>query len=379
MQQTFVLSNDFLLGFLPAVVLLSALAIIPYRRYLEISFLRACGVWLVSAVAGICFFISRFISIQKMGNIPFLDKETIIYSAVFGGVMFLFLIPLIIKLYRKWIGGDLTENEKLASVDGVRAWLTVGNLICCGGISFCCWWAFDYSLWGCLLISVAVVAFYPLLNMFSQSSQQRAVVPPAPPTGEECFKERDKVLSLLEEGKITPEESAELLNALNISSNNPSFSRPKTNNLLVVGGALILIGFFLPWFTYDLGKEMANMTSQMKQEMSRMGVNVPMNLNVPNANVTSRYVVSGADGGGQALGILLLGLGAAMAPFFAFNIDRASRRTITLICLAAGSAILLYLLSSSMRFASFGFFIVLAGYACEWIGLLRDWQEEQEA
>src|SRR6516165_8225176 len=39
----------------------------------------------------------------------------------------LLAVPFVVRLYRKWIGGQLSGVEKLPGRDGVRAWLTPGN------------------------------------------------------------------------------------------------------------------------------------------------------------------------------------------------------------------------------------------------------------
>ncbi len=373
MQQTFVTTQVAWFGLIPAIFLLSILAIYPIKRYLDISFLKAVGIWFISVVAGAAFIVYRMYQVERMRGLPYNLKEDMMIGAIFGGVMFLFLVPLAIKLYRKWIGGVLSETEKQADMDGVRAWLTVGNLICCAGISVCSGMAFPVSGWGILFLTVGAVLAYPLINLFSQSSQ-RSTSPPAPPVHDENSKEREKILSLMEEGKITPEESAELLNAL--AAPLPASSQPTPNirNLLAIGGTLVLIGFFLPWFSVDVGQEMNKAMTEVSKMMPK-NMPAPPQGNFFTQNINMKNVASGADMGGIAFGAMLLGLCVAVLPFLALNLDPSSRQTLMLIGLAGGSAILLYLLSRNFRFISYGFLLVLAGYVCEWLALFFERQE----
>ena len=60
--------------------------------------------------------------------------------------------------------------------------------------------------------------------------------------------QRDRILKMVEEGKINTEEGTELLDAMGRSSalrGEEKFSR--LDMIMLMGGALVVLGFFLPW------------------------------------------------------------------------------------------------------------------------------------
>src|SRR6478736_6284384 len=96
---------------------------------------------------------------------------------------------------------------------------------------------------------------------------------------------------------------------------------------------------------------------------------------MPMANVMKSTVVR-ANGGdiGHGLGwlILILGGTAALLPFFAKQLDRATMRNLRWLSLGIGGLLLLYVLSSDASSVSVGLVVVLAGYICEGIGIRRE-------
>src|ERR1019366_4955733 len=83
----------------------------------------------------------------------------------------LLAVPFAAKLYDKWIGDHLTDAEKLPGIDGVRAWLGVGNVVCAGLIPICVWQLFGYSPVGILALTFGALLVYPLLRMASDSAR----------------------------------------------------------------------------------------------------------------------------------------------------------------------------------------------------------------
>lgn len=118
----------------------------------------------------------------------------------------LLAVPFAARLYQKWIGGGLTEAERRPNMDGVRAWLSAGNLLCAILISFCAWERFAISPVTIGGLILGALLAYPVLNWASQSTR----LPPVGST-EDLSREREKVLQLLEGGKITAEEGAECM------------------------------------------------------------------------------------------------------------------------------------------------------------------------
>jgi hypothetical protein len=322
-----------------------------YTRYTGLSRWQSAMLWFLSfvvAIIGLAILIPR--GMREDGEIIKLIVFVIILSTL--------SVPFAIRLYRKWIGGHLTEAEKLPGIDGVRAWLGVGNIICAALIPICIWQIFGYSPVAILALTFGLLLAYPLLNMASDSAQPSPAVPP-----EDLSSEREKVLQLLEAGKISAVESAELLNALGHSAPPPPKPVAEINpqrKMVLLGAALLLIGFFLPWFTINLGEKISSVFYQSA-----------LAGNLPQLNSTIR--ISGGDiGHGLGWWILALGIVAAVLPFFATTLEAALQKKIILAALGIGAILLIYLLSDSIRYASFGILLALAGYALELVGTLKE-------
>ena len=282
----------------------------------------------------------------------------------------LLALPFLARLYRKWIGGHLTDAEKLPGIDGVRAWLGVGNVICAGLIPICVWQVFDYSPIGFWALTFGALLVYPLLNMASDSAQPAPVVPV-----EDLSSEREKVLQLLETGKISAADSAELLNALAHSAPPPAQPAAEIKpqrKLVLIGAAVLLVGFFLPWFNINPGAMLNEAASQFQQNINQMlpGNGLPqMNLPLQTGSV---LVHAGDLEHGLGWWILALGMIAAVLPFFATTLEASLQKKIILAALGIGVILLLYLLSDAIRYVSFGLLLVLAGYALEVVGTLKE-------
>jgi hypothetical protein len=77
----------------------------------------------------------------------------------------------------------------------------------------------------------------------------------APADSKVNAEERQRILEMVEQGKISPAESSELLEALGKSSalrGEEKFSRPDIVILIAV--ALVVLGFFLPWLYLGRGR-----------------------------------------------------------------------------------------------------------------------------
>jgi len=171
--------------------------------------------------------------------------------------------------------------------------------------------------------------------------------------------ERARVLTLLEAGKISAEESAELLGALR--EDRPT-SQPltPTRKLALLGAALVAIGFLLPWFKVDVGAEINRVAGA-----SHMAELMPMGMVMLDGKAVIAEVYGGDIAHGLGWLVLMLAGGAAGLPFFATGMNKTLQRRCTLLALAAGSFFVLYLLSKSFSAASWGMALVVAGYAVE--------------
>jgi hypothetical protein len=251
-------------------------------------------------------------------------------------------VPFLAKLYLAWIEGVASDAEKAPGRAGVRAWLRGGNLVCALLISLCLWLGFGYSFLTTLALAVMALLAYPLFNMAAASPES-----PAPAT-DPLAPERERVLKMLDDGKITAQESAELLNALAHSAppRAPQSDPAPHRKLVWIGAALLLIGFFFPWFVLNSGG--------LQEAMN--GGDIP------------HYF---------GWCVLFLGIVAATLPFVAANLDSQTCQKICLIALGIGAIILIYLLTNNPRCVGIGLLLGLAGYALEFVGVLKarklDW------
>jgi hypothetical protein len=105
-----------------------------------------------------------------------------------------------------------------------------------------------------------------------------------------------------------------------------------------LGAALLVIGFFLPWFEG------------------------------PNP---AAYIAGGDIAHGFGWCVLFLGIAAAVLPFVAADLDSQTCQRTSLVVLGIGAIILIYLFTDNFRFVSLGILLALAGYALEFIGVLK--------
>jgi hypothetical protein len=86
-----------------------------------------------------------------------------------------------------------------------------------------------------------------------------------PPT--HLGREREKVLEMLESGKITVDESAELLHALGANPTTPEMPRApmtRAGRLVLCGAGLVLVGFLLPWFSFSPAAELSRTMEDLR-------------------------------------------------------------------------------------------------------------------
>ena len=294
-----------------------------------------------------------------------------------AGLLPVVLIPFLTKLYLKWLCDQLTEAEKNSGMEGVRTWLRGGNLFCALFLSLCAWQLFGYSFWGVLALTLMALLAYPVLNMASISSQPTQPMETKTNT-ENLSTERERVLKMLDDGKITAQESADLLSALSLSDKTAQeVKSPPTSpqrKMVMVGLVLLLIGFFLPWFSINPGKEMGRAMGDMQQGMNQM---MPQNQDIhfqTPFELKTGSVNIGAGDIKYGLGwlVLLLGIAAAALPYLATNLSVQDRQKATLIGLGIGGIILVYLLTQNIRFVSVGILLAMAGYALQFMGTLKE-------
>lgn len=180
------------------IVLCMSLVMIPAARmYLKTGYKESFVFAMAAFVIGFTILLSETYRIDETHFVIIAMADLIILLAA--------------RMYIKWIGGRLTGQERLPGMEGIRAWLNVGNMLVCLGIAFCAWVCtevpdFEAAIIA-LLICIGVLMIYPLGNtLFSHFRSEKSA--------EDLTTAQVKVLELLEQGKISPAECGELLSAL---------------------------------------------------------------------------------------------------------------------------------------------------------------------
>ncbi len=310
--------------------LLAAVSGVLYGRYVGIRRSRGFLLWLVSFVAG-AFLVAHG-------------------GSAWAGMVVMLAVPFAGRLYQKWLGGKMTEQERAPGTAGLRAWLRPVNLLLCGLISVCAWQGLGYSFWAVLAVTVGALAAAPLIRMLLQAEPAQASPKP------DLSPEREKILKLLEEGKVNSEEAGELLRALEETAA-PSAGQivPMTpGGRLILGGALlVLIGFLLPWFHFG----------------ARMGRVFALS---PLSDGRTLTVTGAHAGDWLGWAVLLLSVGVAVLPYLASGIRPAVQRSWSLVGLGIGAVILIYLFTEGISGVSVGLLAAMAGYALQFAGVFRD-------
>jgi hypothetical protein len=168
---------------------------------------------------------------------------------------------------------------------------------------------------------------------------------------------------VLDSGKITASEGAELLSALSLSerslASKPVATPPQ--KLALIGALLLLIGFFLPWITI-------NPQTELERAAQRLPIDPSWTQHFPWGALPTtdaiRYV-GGDIPHGLGWLILFLGVAAAALPYLAGNLPEPTRQRATLGGLGVGAVILLYLMTNNLRFVSIGILLAMAGYGLQ--------------
>jgi hypothetical protein len=312
-----------------------------------------------------------FTTFTKFNRIHFehrVNELGVVVGDVLAGASIVFLTAFALRLWERWVGGKATPEERQPGPAGIRAWFCASNVVIAVGIVLTTWLGFGVSPLLMAVLTAALLAAYPVLRMESATS--------APgPIADDVSAEREKIVAMLEAGKLTADESAELLQALSETSRAQE-RRPVVltagQRLMLIGAALVTFGFFLPWFVINPGKEASRMMNQMKTSLES---SLPVGgLSLPDANFNTPSVsISGGDiQKGLGWMALLLAGAAALIPYIATRLDEATLRMIRMLCLGLGSLIVLYLLTNNIRYVGIGLVIAVSGYIVEIIGVVRE-------
>ena len=224
-----------------------------FRRFLGVPGNKAVLLWLVALVSAIALFVYQTMRIPDHLSLQGSQMIDAVAALTGCGCLSFFAVAFVAKLHFKWIGGLSTEQGKMPGPDGLRAWLSAPNLSCALLLSLCASFGYDYSFWGVFALAVVALAAYPAVHFAT------GVVPPPTVTQEPPSPERERILKLLEEGKITAQESATLLGALGQEGKPAGAQVTLARRPVLIGAALVLVGFFLPWFSFNLNKAVSRM------------------------------------------------------------------------------------------------------------------------
>jgi hypothetical protein len=243
---------------------------------------------------------------------------------------------------------------------------------------------------GTLAGGVGLLLAYPLVNCAVMGNG-------ASPKDEanESAEERRRVLALVEAGKITAEEGAELIGALgqsrHVAAVEEGASMTGNRRLMLLGALLVVVGFCLPWFGI-------NVTEVMRTTMQGMQQTLPQIPNFPQMQPdqipslqpgqtttfslpeqTNIQIVRGGDlRDGMGWIILAVAISVAVLPLAwpTRTGNRRNQRMASLLGLGAGTILMMYLAlgaTEGMTSIEIGFVLAMVGYGVVWIGAIREY------
>ena len=327
---------------------------------------------LVQAAGTLCLLVTELRVVSGTPLLLCLPRSPMIgllAAAAFLGLMG-FGVGLLAKVYRACVMEIATDAERLPGAKLLRAWLGPMNLVTAMGTVLGGYYALGWSPAATSIAALALLLAFPLLN--SLGGKAVAGEPDA------SAEERRRVLALVETGKVSAEDGAELLAALSQShaSAVPDEQGGISGNrrLMLAGAAILLVGFFLPWLTVHWINSVTE--SHLPQGISQL-LNVPFPPPVP---VNLEVDVRGGDlSYGLGWFILLLGIGTAVLPLVwpTRPANRQAQRSLSLVALGAGSLLVLYVFSGYLTTKGLelkvGLILTLLGYAILWAGGTREY------
>lgn len=356
------------------VFMLSFVVAMAYRRYLRCGYGQAVGwAWLASALMYGCIMLP-LVQGYDLGGGPLGAL-----SLLARGLVFVFAVPFAVRQFRMWLFDIANERERRTGSAGFGAAFGFGNILCMIGIILCGWMGWWLSPIVLTTGVVGLVLAYPAVNTLGENIG--LAEPPTPEAPTNLNEERERVMAMLEDGRITVEESKELLQALGQTIPSHRTMRPlmEQHRLSIIGAAVVLAAFFLPWFGINLGNEMNRMTRQWMPQSQRHAEQMDMlrstvfdwagmKLQTPTA-----YIHGGDIGRGMGWMVLAASILAAMAMFISLfpSVEPNVGKLISLSLLGVGSILVMYLLTTALRHIHIGIIAVAVGYAFQWIGLLR--------
>ncbi len=351
---------------------LSIFLVIPLlRKYSGVTIGKAILIGLFTAVAAMVAMISG--DTVEIGS---LESSGRILSVVGRALFIVLSVSFIIRMWRHWVGDAASAEERQPGTAGLAAWFSVANVIVGVVLVVSGYLGYDIS-WPLLALVVGgALAAYPLLRI-----EMPAPAPaPAPESDPGVSVEREKIFSMLEAGKLTAEESAALLDALNENARlTPRTPVPldAAQRLLLAGAALVLVGFFLPWLVINPGKLAGSLMAEVSSNLPLNGFPGGNPMNGMELKTPTISVAAGDIKNGLGWMTLIMAIAAAGLPYVTSALDSQTRRTVRFLCLGVGGFILLYLLSQNIRFVGIGMVLALAGYVVATVGAVREHRAPQ--
>lgn len=335
---------------------------------------RGAGVLLalIDDTLMVCWLFTSEVNGSQMANTFYGDESLLGLFAI--SIVVNFGIAVLVKLYRAAIMDRMSDDERRSGAAGLKAWLSPVNILTIVFLAISVAYIFqDYGL-ATFIIGLCALLAYPLIKTLFQPASE---LPPPPP--EASGDERQRVLALLEGGKITAEEAADLLSALAQSPAASTDSASPINGprrVMMVGAAVSLLGFFLPWFSLHINQAINSVQQSLPQFPSFPHPAMP--------NDTVVTIHGGDVSHGIGWIILAIALGAAGLPLLwpARGNEASQQRKIIFIALLIGSIAIGYLLSGS--FTSYisieaGLVLTMVGYVFLWIGAVREQLRHRES
>jgi len=291
----------------------------------------------------------------------------------------MFGLGIVVKCFRAVALGRMTEDERAVGMRGVWAWVNWKSLLPLLGFALGMNFALNWVLWWMTWVLLAMLLAYPLVNTALHGK---------PAAGgeedvEDMTEERNRVLTLVETGKISGEDAAELIAALGQSRATEESGRMSVGRkVMLLGGLLLLVGLCLPWFKVEInlgGTAAGGIHSPVQTwaPYAQTGMQMP---EMSGMDIWFRMIVRAGDLEAK-LGWIIVGLGMSVAALpLVWAVDARSRRIhrgISVAAMGVGSVLLLYVVSGVMSEKGVtmqaGVFLVMAGYAVVWAGVMREY------
>ncbi len=197
-----------------------------YQRYLSVRYRRA---FLLSSIALTIAFVLEFYHYASHVDLwSTIDKNPIFWfhQCLTPGLLTLFFVPFVYMLVSKWLYNQVSDLEKTPGLVGYRSWLCLANLICVVVIAYSYIASFNFWNWNdnypvfydpleFFFSLVALLLVYPTINTIHK--KWTGLVEKVKSKHDERVSEsavQSKIIDLLSNGKITPQECAELLAAI---------------------------------------------------------------------------------------------------------------------------------------------------------------------